>query len=219
MSRPCPRMPLRQDAAGVAMIEFALVLPVLILLALGGLELWNFGMANLRISQIAMTTADNAARVRNQISEADINELMTGAKFIGRNIKFADNGRIILSSLEPNKLTDTRKGYKIGWQRCAGKMTVVSAYGVEGKGATDNSLQYGMGPSLINANKIKPADDTAVMYVEVNYTYQPIVAGRWISETTIRAERAFNVRQRVDQVMKPGGVADADIAKCTKYTA
>lgn len=210
---------LRRDVRGTAVIEFALVVPVLLIVGLGGLELANFGIANLRVSQIAMTTADNAGRVRNQISEADINELMTGAKFIGRGIQFADNGRIILSDLEPNGQPDTggKKGFKIGWQRCAGKLGVVSAYGAEGKGATDASLKDGLGPDP--TKKVVPAADTALMYVEVTYNYQPLVAGRWLSETTIKAERAFNVRQRTDQVMKPGGVADADISKCSKFTA
>ena len=208
---------LSADTRGTALIEFALTLPVLLLMGLGGLEVASYGLACLRVSQIAMTTADNAGRVRNQITEADINELMTGAKFVGQGIKFADNGRIILSSLEPNGQTQAsgKKGYMIRWQRCTGKMPVVSTYGLEGKGVSDSSLQS-MGTAN---NTIVPADGTAVMYVEVSYTYQPVVASRWISEQTIRAERAFNVRQRTDQVMKTGGVADADVSKCTKYSA
>ena len=212
-----------RDDRGAALIEFALTLPVLLLLGLGGLETANFGIACLRVSQIAMTTADNAARVRNQITEADINEVMTGSKFVGAGIDFANNGRIILSSLEPNGQTGTKAGNMIRWQRCAGKMAVVSAYGGEGTGATSNVLKDGMGPGTDASKKIEPPEPpaaaTAVMYVEVSYTYQPVVASRWISQQTIRAERAFNVRQRTDQVLKPGGVADADIAKCSKYTA
>lgn len=205
------------DTSGAALIEFALTLPVLLLMGLGGLETAHFGLTSLRVSQIAMTTADNAGRVRNQITEADVNELLTGAKFVGKGIEFGENGRIILSSLENNGQTVTsKKGYMIRWQRCAGKMAQVSAYGTEGKGAADNSLK-GMGPDA--AKLLVPADNTAVMYVEVYYTYQPLIATRWINEQTIKAERAFNVRQRVDQVLKPGGVADADISKCTKYTA
>jgi Flp pilus assembly protein TadG len=206
------------DTRGAALIEFALTLPVLLLMGLGGLETAEYGIACLRVSQIAMTTADNAGRVRNQITEADINELMTGAKFVGQSIDFANNGRIILSSLEPNGQTQAsgKKGYMIRWQRCTGKMAVTSAYGTEGTGTNDATLK-GMGPD--STKLLVPADGTAVMYVEVSYTYQPVVASRWINQQTIKAERAFNVRQRTDQVLKPGGVADADIAKCTKYTA
>jgi hypothetical protein len=206
------------DTRGTALIEFALTLPVLLLMGLGGLETAEYGIACLRVSQIAMTTADNAGRVRNQITEADVNELLTGAKFVGKSIDFAENGRIILSSLEANGQTQAsgKKGYMIRWQRCSGKMAAVSAYGVEGKGANDATLK-GMGPDPTKL--LVPADGTAVMYVEVVYTYQPVVASRWINEQTIRAERAFNVRQRTDQVLKAGGVADADISKCTKYNA
>ena len=81
-------------------------------------------MAHLRVSNIAMLTADNAARVRDSIDEADVIELFTGAKMTGASINFAQNGRIILSSLEP---TDGRTNRQwIRWQRCDGALNVAS---------------------------------------------------------------------------------------------
>ena len=61
----------------------------LLTLGLVGLETANFAMAHLRVSNIAMLTADNAARVRDSIDEADVIELFTGAKMTGDSIKFA----------------------------------------------------------------------------------------------------------------------------------
>ena len=43
---------LRNDQCGVAMIEFALALPVLMALILVGLELTNYVLANHRVRQI-----------------------------------------------------------------------------------------------------------------------------------------------------------------------
>ena len=101
--------------SGVAFLEFAFALPVVLALGLLGLETANYALANLRVSQIAMLTADNAARVRDSIDEGDIVELFTGAKMSGNNINFAQNGRIILTDLE--QTTDGTKQW-VRWQRC-----------------------------------------------------------------------------------------------------
>ena len=63
-------------------------LPVLVTLGLVGLETANLAMAHLRVSNIAMLTADNAARVRDSIDEANVIELLTGAKMTGDSIRF-----------------------------------------------------------------------------------------------------------------------------------
>lgn len=110
---------LRGDESGLALIEFAYSLPVLMILSMGGLEIANLSMAHMRISQIAMLVADNAARERASIDEADINEIFTGAEQAGSNIKnFKANTRIYLSDLEPNGQTGTEAGQYIRWQRC-----------------------------------------------------------------------------------------------------
>lgn len=188
---------------GMAFVEFALGLPMVTTLGLCGLETGSLAMAHLRVSNIAMMTADNAARVRDGIDEANIVELMTGAKMAADNIDFRQNGRIILSSVEPNTAgaNGTSTGQWIRWQRCDGRKVVVSRYGNQGKGQNDASLQY-VGPA---DNRITAAAGTAVMMVEVEYDYQPIVSNAIFGAQTIRYENAFNVRQRVNQALTNAG--------------
>jgi hypothetical protein len=204
---------LRRDERGVQLVEFAIALPVLLTVGLGGIEVANFSIASIRCSQIAMTVADNAGRVRSSIDEADINEMMIGAKQIGAGIDFAENGRIILSSLEENA---AKNGQWIRWQRCSGKKVVTSSYGAEGAGRLNSSLQD-MGPA---DNKIAALSGTAVMFVEVVYDYQPIVSNRLIGARTLRYVSAFNVRQRTDQQLKNGSsLPTAKKSDCSIYTA
>jgi hypothetical protein len=187
-----PGKNLLRDDRAVAMLEFAFSMPLVLSLGLGGMELANLALAHLRVSQIAMTTADNAGRVRVAVDEADINEVFIGASTVGESLDFEENGRIVLSSLQDNGRTGSAHGQMINWQRCFGDLDVDPAYGVEGDGRTDGSLQS-MGQA---GRQIQSLPGTAVMFVEVSYEYQPIVGNAILGPTTIRYESAFNVRER-----------------------
>jgi hypothetical protein len=208
---------LRDCESGLAMIEFALSLPVLLALCLLGLETANFAMANLRVSNIAVLTADNAARVRDSIDESDINELMTGAKMTGAAIDFAANGRIILSDLEPNAANTAQW---IRWQRCDGAMSVAPLYGrpltaaniainnateffnanrTTASSAPSSETRFTMTSMGTAPNQIAAQPGTAVMMVEVVYRYQPLIPNSVLNNREIRYESAFNVRQRTNQ--------------------
>lgn len=204
---------LRDDQSGLAIIEFAYSLPVLMILSMGGLEIANLAMAHMRVSQIAMLVADNASRERTSIDEADINEIFTGAELAGSNLKnFKANSRIFLSDLEPNTQTGTKAGQYIRWQRCWGGGSFTSSYGKAGDGTSDATLATGMGPT---GTKIVSGSGTAVMFVEVVYTYQPLVSNDIFGAKTIRYTSAFNVRERTDQEMKNAGkLATSATAAC-----
>lgn len=128
---------LMRDNQGVAMIEFAFVAPLMAMLIVSGIELANYVQAHSRVSEIANTVADNAARVQSGVDESDITQVFAGANIIGSSIDFEDNGRVVLSSLQQNGRTGTSSGQMIEWQRCWGNLTTVApAYGTQGKGKT-----------------------------------------------------------------------------------
>lgn len=185
----CPR--------GVAMVEMAFALPMLLLLIFGGLELANLAMTHMRISQIAIAVADNAGRARTGIDESNIGEVFAGANVIGSALSFETRGRIVLSSLESNRLAGADAGQMINWQRCFGSLDVDPAYGRQGDGSDDAALADGMGRA---GNRIESAPGTAVMFAEVSYRYEPLVNGLpgW-GPHLIRYESAFNVRERTNQ--------------------
>lgn len=183
-----------RDDTGVAFIEFAYAAPVFLVLVLVGLEVANLALAHMRVSHLAMTVADNAGRTMSGIDEAHVYEVFAGAAVIGEGIDFEDNGRVVLSSLEDNGLNGGNSGQKITWQRCWGNLAVDPAYGVQGDGAADSSLPDGLGP---DGNEIAALPDTAVMFVEATYNYQPLVGSGWFTPPQIRYESAFNVRGRM----------------------
>lgn len=200
---------LRSDNRGVAMIEMAYTLPIMLLVGFGGLEIANLTLANTRISQIAMSAADNAARIASgsnlatpQVREIDVNEVFTGAQLQSGELNLQANGRIILSSLQVN----AQGGQWIAWQRCYGnRPNSASSFGVQGNGATGTGFT-GMGPT---GRQVTAVAGSAVMFVEVVYTYQPIIYGQWLGPTTIRSTAAFTVREPRDlsQIYNPSPAA------------
>ncbi|MCB2074103.1 MAG: pilus assembly protein [Novosphingobium sp.] len=198
MTRPRFLERLARCNDGVALVEFAYSLPLFLVLLFGGLEIANLAMTHLRINQIAINVADNAGRVRTGIDESNIYEVFAGADFIGRSIGFAENGRVVLSSLEPNGKSDSSAGQMINWQRCHGALQVAPRYGVQGTGRNNASLASGMG----GRTRITAADGTAVMFVEVTFRYRPVIfSAFWRDAHDIRYESAFNVRERTNQVI------------------
>jgi hypothetical protein len=209
---------LRTCTSGLALVEFAMSLPVLMILGLSGMETANFAMAHLRVSNIAMMTADNAARVRDSIDETDVLQLLSGAKMTGDTINFAAHGRIILSSVEPNTAgtAGASTGQWIRWQRCDGAKNVGSAFGNQGKGQNDATLQY-MGTA---ANPITASAGSAVMVVEVQYDYQPLIPASFLAGRVISYQSAFNVRQRTNQaITNVNSMTNAQIRTCNHVQA
>jgi hypothetical protein len=213
---------LASNCSGIAMTEFAMSLPVLCALCVGGVETANYVTANMRISQIALSVADNAGRIRDSIDETDVDAIMIGARVAGEGIKFGANGRVILSMIEINGQAGGNAGQMITWQRCFGQKNAASSYGLEGVGATDATYAGGFGPA---GNRISATAGNGVMFVEVVYDYQTIfpVADDLINglgSQTMRYTAAFPVRERTDNVIKNGFLlADGQKRLCSRLSA
>lgn len=188
------------DASGVALVEFAYSLPFMTILGLGGVEVANYSIAHMRVSQIAVSLADNASRAKEEIvsgvphmREYDVNEAFQAAEVQSGNLDIQANGRMILSSLE----TNSSNGQWVHWQRCFGSKTgYKSSYGKQDDGKTGTSFK-GMGPT---GRVLKADSGYAIMFVEVVYEYQPLLFGRFIPTDPIRKTAAMYVRDDRDLI-------------------
>ncbi|MFC0589203.1 TadE/TadG family type IV pilus assembly protein [Novosphingobium aquiterrae] len=185
---------LLRNPSGVAMTEFALGAPFLMFAGLYGVEQANFVLVNMKINQLATHLADNASRIgdtsqlkNRKIYESDLNDVIVGAQIqAGKSVNIYKYGRIFISSLEVQP--GGGKQY-IHWQRCRGAKVVASSYGNQGDTVS------GMGPK---GGEITAEPDDGVIFVEVRYTYQPLIAGAIIANKEIKAIAAFNVRDSRD---------------------
>ena len=199
------------------MVEFALVLPVLLTLGLFGTEVARLATTKMKVSQIALSLADNASRlgqtdnstVTPTVSETDVDAVISGALRQGLGIDFEANGRVILSSLEYDE--DEDKQY-IHWQRCQGDLDRDSNYG------NDTDMNGINGPEIIGmgkgTTKITAQEGSAVMYVEVFYQYQPLFENSFGSGVReFREEAAFVIRD--DRNLTPGLTGSSSNSSCS----
>lgn len=214
MMTRCSLLPrrLRRDQRGVTIIEFAFGLPILLVLGLYGMETANFAIANMRVNQIAMIAADNASRLQSPLDEADINQLLYGAKKVGTGIKFAANGRIILSDVE---MTTAGTGQYMRWQRCTGALNFTSSYGTPTTltNASSNTTTS-IGPT---GNKVAATSGLTVIFAEVQYTYQPLITNNFIGARTINAVAAVDVRSGVGA--NTTNYTSATTSSCATFSA
>ena len=165
---------LARDTQGLALIELAYGLPILLGVGFGGMEIANLAVTRMRVSQIAMGIADNATRAGDaqgmalkKVFESDIYDTFEGARIQGSSIQFKERARVVLSSLQQN----SAGGQWIAWQRCYGNKPGGSSFGVAGAGKSGTALT-GMGPA---GSEIQAPPSGAVMYVEVTYSYKALV--------------------------------------------
>jgi Flp pilus assembly protein TadG len=188
---------LQRERRGGAGVEFALCLPVLMLLGMYGAEVAYMQSVNMQVSQLAISVADNASRlgqtdnssVSPTITEIDVDAVMLGAIKQGDPIRLSQRGRIILSSLEKDAATG--KQY-IHWQRCRGSLARSSAYGND---TTNNGLTgtaiTGLGSG---SQQLAAASGSAVMFAEVYYQYQGLFGTLYTQPVTMKREAAFVIR-------------------------
>ncbi|WP_114520001.1 pilus assembly protein [Altererythrobacter sp. ZODW24] len=209
---------LRASQSGLALTEFALSMPLMMTASMWGFETANQAIVQMEISQLAIHMADNASRIgdtsllqNRKIYESDINDVFVGANIqAGSKIDFLGNGRAIISSLEV--VDGTTDQQYIAWQRCAGELEHASSYGNQGDGYATGIDGLGKG-----TDKVYAFAGEAVMFVEVAYTYQPLISDLFTSVDELTAIAAFTVRADRDlsQVYQRDPSSPDPIASCS----
>jgi hypothetical protein len=217
---------LRGNQSGTVLIEFAFAVPVFMGLGMYGSETSMVAISNMKVSQAALNLADNASRlgqvdsgvITPTITESDIKTTFMGTKLQTSGLKLLQNGRVILTSLEsmPNGTPDGQQF--IHWRRCKGMRNVGSAYNddLDNNGVTDTTFT-GMGKG---ASLVKAPIGSAVMFVEVEFVYQPIFGNLFVKDAILRQDAAFNIRDTRNLSAGLGNDVAADKKDtCDKFDA
>lgn len=171
---------LRRDNSGVAAIEFALLLPILVLLLIGSVEVTFKIWSTQKAEKLAVTLADVIAQSQ-EVTMSDLTKLTGSVDRIMEPFEFSPKGVVIITSVY---LPQPDEGEELGdpivnWQfKTTGTLAATSKLG-----------------STPGAEATLPDDLTLnerenVIVAEVFYEYEPIAPGLMF-DTLVVYRRAF----------------------------
>lgn len=159
---------LRSD--GVAAMEFALNLPLLLILGFGGFEVSRLLLAQQKTDKIAYIVADVISQsTTSTLNNAQISQILTAAAQVMNPFPFGAKGFVIVNSVTQTGVPSVSNKPKVTWQRTGGgSMTKPSQVGTSG----NNAVLPG-GITLV--------DKDNVIVVEVFYQYTPLFGAGYVA--------------------------------------
>jgi Flp pilus assembly protein TadG len=118
--------------AGNVAVEFALTLPVLMLLMLGSAEMARFVILHQKVDRVAVTISDLVARAET-IKESELEDIFEAAGFVAKPFDLPSLGIVIVSAIT----NGDGSGAKVARQRTGGgSASHTSQIGTQGGAAT-----------------------------------------------------------------------------------
>ena len=165
-----------RDRRGFAAVEFALVLPVLLLFALGVSEVALFVMLGLKVQHAADTVADLASGSAS-LTAAQLTDTFNAVRHIVQPFDAAGRGVVIVSGISAQGSGSPT----IVWQRRGvGSLSAASQVGGQGGNA---SLPAGL----------TLRDGEAVIVAEMYYRYESMLLGI-VPDSTVRRVAFYRPR-------------------------
>ncbi|WP_281300932.1 MULTISPECIES: TadE/TadG family type IV pilus assembly protein [unclassified Iodidimonas] len=185
-----PIFSVHRNQKGSILIETALVLPVLLLLLAGAVEMGRFMLANQKLSSLASSMADMVSQAEDGITENEITQIFAAMNHVSKPFDMNQQGRVILSGA----IGTDNQGNRINWQRCEGALIgLMSEIGNEGETqvALPGSLILGEGDMAIIA--------------EAYFHYEPLIFSGFFDAVDLRSSASFRPRfGAMDQITPDG---------------
>lgn len=138
---------------GAAAVEFALILPFMLMLYTGSIELSDLINVDRRITVISSTVGDLVARKKNGITQADLNDYFTAAEEI--ITPYVTTGlKQLITCVKINAAGTTAT---VQWSKGSG-------------GATERTGTVTLPAAILNISK-----DKYVILSETEYSYKPLM--------------------------------------------
>lgn len=190
---------LAADRCGVAMLEFALMLPLFLGFVLTGIEVANYVLANNRTQRLAAMTADLVAQSgvgTVGATEGDMYDLFSAIDLTAQPFDIRNHGRVVITSVKGTDNNNDRTiENRILWQRFDGNY--LTALPLLGCNQTNEIA------TMPNA-RILPLNEM-LFHVQVTYNYQPVFSSRpfqWLQLPT-EFTRTAMFRARSTQFQSP----------------
>lgn len=165
------------DRRGSIITDTALMLPVLLALLMGGIEVTRFALLQQKLNRAAVSMADLVAQSET-LTAADLNSLFAAVQFVVAPFDTGIQSLVIVSSISATSGNPPI----VDWQRLgAGSATATSDLGVEGANAT---LPAGF---LVR-------DGESVIFAEVVYDFEPLLFTEFMASRRVKHTALFRPR-------------------------
>jgi Flp pilus assembly protein TadG len=151
----------RGDGHGVAAIEFALILPILIILTLGCFEVPRYVLLWQRLERAASGVSDLVAQADEPLTANQMTDIFSAAKIMMQPYAIFTDGTIIVTSINnPSK----GAGVQNTWRAQCGINNASNQSQLGSVGGTPTNLP----------GQLSPATDNEVLVTEVYYKFTPV---------------------------------------------
>jgi Flp pilus assembly protein TadG len=180
MMRAILRSRFARDVRAVSAVEFALILPFMLLLYLGGIEISQAVAINRKTTLVSRTVSDLVAQ-SSTLTNAELDAIFAAADAIMSPYPAA-NVRITVSSVE----IDGGQNGKVAWSR------------------QKNSTVRPQGEAITFPSPSMAVADTTLIMAEAKYRYVPTFGSAFIGEINL-SETIFMRPRLVQKVPEPTG--------------
>jgi Flp pilus assembly protein TadG len=161
--------------AGIAVVEFALMLPVLMTLFYGVIEITRYVLITQKAEKLAHTVADVTAQSAT-VTISGLDQLMAATSDIMEPFAFGTNGRVFITSLYR---TQGQANAAVNW-RYSGGGTLT--------GVTSSFGAVGDTPTMPGTFTFDEREN--VIVAEVYVQFSPLISNKFFGTTTVY-RRAF----------------------------
>ena len=167
-----------KDRRGIAAVEFALIVPAMLLLLYGTVEIGNALLLSRKLTSATQTVADLTAQEKT-MSQTQLNDIFAAVTEILRPYS-TSGAAYVVTSIVRDAATDTTK---VAWSKAFGSGVAKSV----------NSA------ITVPANMLPSLGDTVIL-AEITYTYTPLLGDLIFSSGFTTGDSAWLHPRRVQNI-------------------
>jgi len=183
----------RKDKKGVAAVEFAFVVPIMMVMFIGAVELSQAITVDRRVTQVAGSTADLVARKETSISNSEITDILRVGGFIMAPYSQSPLQVVMRNVTSSSKdATSTKQSWQCTFSGAGVNPTPTCAC---------MNTTYALPAGLVTTND-------SVVVAEVTYTYTPILFDYFLKQGFPNGAGGAGTYALTERIfMKPRGQA------------